>query len=68
LTGREREVMVRVAEGYTNSQIAAELGLGVKSIETYRSRVMEKLGLTCRSDLVRFALECGILVPGKPTP
>jgi DNA-binding NarL/FixJ family response regulator len=68
LTGREREVMVRVAEGYTNSQIAAELGLGVKSIETYRSRVMEKLGLTCRSELVRFALECGILVPGKPTP
>jgi two-component system response regulator NreC len=67
LTERELEVLGRVAEGYTNSQIAEELRLGVKSIETYRSRVMEKLGLTTRSDLVRFALECGILVPGKPT-
>ena len=38
LTGAEREVMARVAEGYTNSQIAEELGLGVKSVETYRAR------------------------------
>jgi len=66
LTGREREVMARVAEGYTNSQIAEELRLGVKSVETYRARVMEKLGLTSRADLVRFALEAGILAPGKP--
>jgi len=65
---REREVMGRVAEGYTNAQIAEELKLGVKSVETYRSRVMEKLGLTSRADLVRFALECGILAPGKPAP
>jgi len=68
LTERERQVMGRVAEGYTNSQIAGELGLGIKSIETYRSRVMEKLGLTTRADLVGFALECGILAPGKPGP
>ena len=68
LTPREREVMGRVAEGYTNAQIADELRLGVKSVETYRARLMEKLGLTSRSALVRFALECGILAPGKPTP
>jgi two-component system, NarL family, response regulator NreC len=68
LTPREREVMVRVAEGYTNAQIAEELRLGVKSIETYRSRLMDKLGVTSRSALVRFALECGMLAPGKPTP
>jgi two-component system, NarL family, response regulator NreC len=68
LTPREREVMGRVAEGYTNAQIAEELRLGVKSVETYRSRVMEKLGLTSRSALVRFALESGILAPGKPAP
>ena len=61
LTGRELEVMRRVAEGFTNTQIAEELRLGVKSIETYRSRVMEKLGLTSRSALVRFALDCGVL-------
>jgi two-component system response regulator NreC len=66
LTAREREVMARVAEGYTNSQIADELCLGVKSIETYRARVMDKLGLTSRADLVRFALEAGILAAGKP--
>jgi DNA-binding NarL/FixJ family response regulator len=65
LTGREREVMGRVAEGYTNSQIAEELRLGIKSVETHRSRLMDKLGLTSRSDLVRFALECGVLVPGS---
>ena len=68
LTEREREVMGRVAEGFTNSQIAEELRLGVKSVETYRSRVMQKLGLTSRADLVRFALECGLLAPGKPAP
>ena len=61
LTGRELEVMRRVAEGFTNTQIADELGLGVKSVETYRSRVMEKLGLASRSALVRFALDCGVL-------
>jgi two-component system response regulator NreC len=65
LTEREREVMTRVAEGYTNSQIAEELRLGVKSVETYRARVMDKLGFTNRSDLVRFALESGVLAPGK---
>jgi two-component system response regulator NreC len=64
LTERELEVMRRVAEGFTNSQIAEELGLGVKSIETYRSRVMEKLGLESRSALVRFALDCGVLGGG----
>jgi two-component system response regulator NreC len=64
LTARELEVMRRVAEGFTNSQIAEELRLGVKSVETYRSRVMEKLGLESRSALVRFALDCGILGAG----
>ena len=65
LSSREGEVIARVAAGYTNSQIAQELGLGVKSVETYRGRVMEKLGFTSRSDLVRFALEAGILAPGQ---
>jgi two-component system, NarL family, response regulator NreC len=66
LTGRELEVLRRVAEGFTNAQIAEELRLGVKSVETYRSRVMDKLGLASRSALVRFALDCGVLVPGTP--
>ena len=68
LNEREREILGRVAEGFTNLQIADELQLGIKSIETYRARVMEKLGLTSRSDLVRFALESGILAAGKQAP
>ena len=64
LTSRELEVMRRVAEGFTNSQIAEELQLGVKSVETYRSRVMEKLGLASRVALVRLALDCGVLGSG----
>ena len=64
LTSRELEVMRRVAEGFTNAQIAEELRLGVKSVETYRSRLMEKLGLASRVALVRLALECGVLGSG----
>ncbi|HSY40712.1 MAG TPA: response regulator transcription factor [Polyangia bacterium] len=64
LTSRELEIMRRVAEGFTNAQIAEELQLGVKSVETYRSRVMDKLGLASRVALVRLALDCGVLGSG----
>lgn len=67
LSGREREVLSLVAEGYANREIADALSLSVKSVETYRGRVMEKLGLSTRADLVRFALECGLLAAGKST-
>ncbi len=63
LTGRELEVMRRLAGGFTNGQIAEELRLDVKSVESSRFMVMEKLGLTSRSALVRFALDCGVLAP-----
>ena len=64
LTSRELEIMRRVAEGFTNAQIAEELRLGVKSVETYRSRVMDKLGLASRVALVRLALDCGVFGSG----
>ena len=64
LTSRELEIMRRVAEGFTNAQIAEELQLGVKSVETHRSRVMDKLGLVSRVALVRLALDCGVLGSG----
>ena len=64
LTSRELEIMRRVAEGFTNAQIAEELQLGVKSVETYRARVMDKLGLASRVALVRLALDCGVLGSG----
>lgn len=65
LSKREREVLKAVAYGYTNREIAERLGISVKSIETYRYRVAEKLEFKSRADLVRFALEAGLLRTGK---
>ncbi len=65
LSRREREVLRAVAYGFTNREIAERLGISVKSIETYRYRVSEKLEFRNRADLVRFALECGLLRPGS---
>jgi DNA-binding NarL/FixJ family response regulator len=67
LSRREREVLRFVAEGHTNQQIADRLHLSVKTIETYRARVGEKLGLRSRADIVRYALDTGLISPG-PTP
>lgn len=64
LSKREKEVLRAVAYGYTNREIAQRLGISVKSIETYRYRVAEKLGFRSRADLVRFALEVGLLQMG----
>ena len=49
-----------VAQGYTNQQIADHLGLSVKTVETYRARLVEKLGLQSRAELVRYALDSGL--------
>lgn len=64
LTGRERQVLGLVAEGFTNREVARDLGLSVKSVETYRARLMDKLGLCSRAELVRYALDSGLLRPG----
>ena len=61
LSEREAEVIKEVARGYTNQEIADRLSLSVKTVETYRARAMEKLGLTSRAALVRYALERGWL-------
>lgn len=61
LSEREREVVQRVVQGYSNKEIATQLNLSVKTVETYRARALEKLGLTSRSALVRYALERGWL-------
>jgi DNA-binding NarL/FixJ family response regulator len=60
LSQREREVLELVAQGFTNQQIADHLGLSVKTVETYRARLVEKLGLQSRSELVRYALDSGV--------
>ena len=61
LSEREREVLRLLAHGHTNQQVADRLFIGVKSVETYKSRLMEKLGLKGRAELVRYALERGLL-------
>jgi DNA-binding NarL/FixJ family response regulator len=61
LSEREIEVVQRIAQGYSNKEIATQLTLSVKTVETYRARAMEKLGIDSRSALVRYALEHGWL-------
>lgn len=55
LTDRETEVLKLAAFGFTNKEIAGRLGIGIKSVETYKSRGSDKLGLRTRADIVRFA-------------
>jgi len=47
--------------GYTNQQIADRLSLSVKTVETYRARIADKLGLRTRAELVKYALQHGLL-------
>lgn len=61
LSEREREVLELVALGHTNQQIADRLVLSVKTVETYKARLMEKLGLRGRAALVRYAMEAGVI-------
>jgi two-component system response regulator NreC len=61
LSQREREVLRLVALGHTNQEVADQLYLSVKTVETYRARVMDKLNLRSRSALVRYALQRGLL-------
>jgi two-component system response regulator NreC len=59
LSEREAQVIKQVARGHTNQEIAEKLSLSVKTVETYRARAMEKLGLSGRAALVRYAMEKG---------
>ena len=61
LSERERQVLELVALGYTHKEVGESLSVSVKTVETYRSRLSEKLGLRSRAELVRFALELGLL-------
>jgi two-component system, NarL family, response regulator NreC len=61
LTNREREVLQLAAEGHTNVEIANRLFISPRTVETHRSNAMHKLGLRSQTELVRFALQRGIL-------
>ena len=57
LSEREYQVLVRLASGQSLTQVGDELSLSVKTVSTYRARVLEKLHLTRNSELVRYALK-----------
>jgi two-component system response regulator NreC len=61
LSTREQEVLALTAEGYSSREIGKKLFISPKTVDTYRSRIMDKLGLNHRSELVRFALKVGLL-------
>jgi two-component system, NarL family, response regulator NreC len=61
LSDREREVLRLLAEGHTNQEIAAQLYISVRTAETHRAHIMQKLGFTTRSELVRYAIDQGML-------
>jgi DNA-binding NarL/FixJ family response regulator len=64
LSEREIDVLRLTAEGYSNTEIGAQLYLSPKTVDTYRQRIMEKLDLHHRSELVRYALRAGLLTGG----
>ncbi len=61
LSDRETEVVQWIARGFSNKEIAARLSINAKTVETYKARSLEKLGLKSRADLVRYALQRGWL-------
>jgi len=61
LTTREREILRLVVRGYTNTRTAADLGLSVKTVEWHRSNLMRKLGTHGVAELVRYAIQHGLV-------
>jgi two-component system, NarL family, response regulator NreC len=66
LTDREREVLRLLALGHTNQEIAKTLYLSVRTVETHRAHIMQKLRLSNRAELVRYAMEQGLLAGEEP--
>ena len=61
LSEQETKVLALIARGFSNAEIAVELVISVKTVETYKSRLLEKLNVTKRSELVKYAIEQGLL-------
>ena len=57
LTSREREVLIHISEGLSNKEIACQLGVGVRTVETHRERIMRKLNIHSIASLTRYALD-----------
>jgi DNA-binding NarL/FixJ family response regulator len=65
LTPRQREVLKGIAEGRSTKRIAADLGLSVKTVETHRAQIMERLGIRDVAGLVRYAMRTGLVPPER---
>jgi two-component system nitrate/nitrite response regulator NarL len=61
LTGREREVLILIAEGQSNKEIANHLGIGVRTIETHRERIMRRLNIHSVAGLTKYAIANGMI-------
>src|SRR5208337_3272555 len=61
LTSREREVLVQIAEGKSNKEIADRLGIGVRTIETHRERIMRRLNIHSVAGLTKYAIANGLV-------
>jgi DNA-binding NarL/FixJ family response regulator len=61
LSDREQTILRMVAQGYSGAEVARQLKISSKTVDAYKRRVQEKLGLEHRTDYVRFAIEAGIL-------
>ena len=64
LTERETEVLALLGQGYTNRQVATQLGISLRTVESHRANLTDKLGLQSRAELTRYALEHGLLHRG----
>jgi DNA-binding NarL/FixJ family response regulator len=61
LTNREREVLINIAEGFSNKEIACRLNVGVRTVETHRERIMRKLNIRNVAGLTKFAIAKGLI-------
>ncbi len=61
LTEREREILTLIAQGHSNQHIAEKLYISIKTVQTHRAHVLEKLGLHDRTELVRYAIRKGLI-------
>jgi len=61
LTQREREVLIQIAEGLSNKEVASKLGVGVRTVETHRERIMKKLDIHSVAGLTKYALNKGLI-------
>ena len=63
LTPRQREVLRLVADGLSTAEVAQRLGLSIKTVETHRTALMDRLGMHHLAGLIRFAMQVGLVLP-----